>query len=164
MKQEISSNWYALYTAPRAEKQVNDRIAGLGIDCWLPLHRCPRVWSDRVKIVDLPLYTSYIFVHCEETKLRELLRVYGVSRIVYYDGKPAIIRQKEIDAIREFLDMAAGKKLYVGDEVEILCGALKNVSGKVRKIKKNYLVLFLEQMGATVCVNLEEVAPVNRLK
>ncbi len=164
MKEEISSNWYALYTAPRAEKQVKERIAGLGIECWLPLHRSPRVWSDRVKIVDIPLYTSYVFVHCEESKLRELLRIYGVSRIVYYDGKPAVIRQKEIDVIREFLEIAAGKQLYVGDEVEILCGAMKNVSGKIKKIKKNYLVLFLEQMGATVCVSLEEVAHLNRLK
>lgn len=164
MEQENISNWYALYTSPRAEKQVRERIAATGVTCWLPLHRSPRVWSDRVKIVEMPLYTSYIFVYCEEKKLRDLLRIYGVARIVYYNGKPAVIRQREIDVIREFLELAAGKELFVGDEVEILCGALKNVSGKIKKIKRNYLVLFLEQMGATVCVNLEEVAPLNRLK
>lgn len=43
------TSWYVLYTAPRAEKQVRDRIDALGIECWLPLHRAPRVWSDRVK-------------------------------------------------------------------------------------------------------------------
>ncbi len=164
METEKTRNWYALYTAPRAEKQVKERITAQGVECWLPLHRCPRVWSDRVKIVEMPLYTSYIFVCCEEMKLRELLRIYGVSRIVYYDSKPAVIRQQEIDAIREFLELAVGKQLYVGDEVEILCGAMKNISGKIKKINKNYLVLYLEQMGATVCVNMEEVAPLNRLK
>ncbi len=157
-------NWYVLYTSPRAEKQVRERIAAMGIECWLPLHRSPRVWSDRVKMVDIPLFNSYVFVRCSDPVLRSLLKVYGVARIVFYDGKPAVVRQKEIDAIKEFLEKAAEHTLLVGDEVEILAGAMKNVSGKVRKIKKNYLVLFLEQLGATVSVNLEDVAPVKRLK
>ena len=55
------TSWYVLYTAPRAEKQVRDRINALGVECWLPLHRAPRVWSDRVKIVELPLFNSYLF-------------------------------------------------------------------------------------------------------
>lgn len=157
-------NWYVLYTSPRAEKQVNDKIAAKGIEVWLPLHRSPRVWSDRVKIVDIPLFNSYLFVKCKEHELRDLLKIYGVARIVYYDGKPAVIRQKEINAIKEFLEQAANHTLLVGDEVEILVGALKNVSGKVKKIKKNYLVIYLEQMGVTASVYLSEVAPVKRLK
>lgn len=157
-------NWYVLYTSPRAEKQVKDRIALTGIECWLPLHRSPRVWSDRVKIVDIPLFNSYIFVRCKEHELYPLLKIYGVARIVFYNGRPAIIRQKEIDAIQEFLEQAANHTLLVGDEVEILTGAMKSISGKVRKIKKNYLILYLEQLGATVSVNLTDVAPVKRIK
>lgn len=84
------TSWYVLYTAPRAEKQVRDRIDALGVECWLPLHRAPRVWSDRVKIVELPLFNSYLFVRCTDPELRNLTRVYGVARIVYYNGKPAV--------------------------------------------------------------------------
>ena len=157
-------NWYVLYTSPRSEKQVNERIASTGLECWLPLHRSPRVWSDRVKIIDIPLYNSYIFVKCQEHELYPLLKTYGVARIVFYNGKPAVIRQKEIDSIKDFLAQAANRKLLVGDEVEILAGAMKNISGKVRKIKKNYLVLYLEQLGATVSVNLTDVATINRIK
>ena len=87
------TSWYVLYTAPRAEKQVRDRIDALGIECWLPLHRAPRVWSDRVKIVELPLFNSYLFVRCTDPELRNLTRVYGVARIVYYNGKPAARRR-----------------------------------------------------------------------
>lgn len=161
--QKTKNNWYALYTSPRAEKQVRDRICALGIECWLPLHRSPRIWSDRIKLVDIPLYSSYVFVCCQETQLQELRKVYGVSRVILYDGKPAVIRQKEIDAIQEFLKLAIGRPLIIGEEVEILCGVMKNVSGKIKKIKKKNLLLYLEQLGATVCVNLEEVAPVKRL-
>ena len=49
----LNTNWNVLYTAPRAEKQVKERIAALGVECFLPLHRTPRVWSDRVKIVEV---------------------------------------------------------------------------------------------------------------
>lgn len=158
------THWNVLYTAPRAEKQVKERVAALGVECFLPLHRTPRVWSDRVKIVEVPLFNSYVFVRCPDEVLRSLLKVYGVSRIVYYDGKPAIVRQKEIDAIQEFLLQAANHALCPGDEVEILTGAMKHVSGKIKRIKKNHLLLYLEQIGATVCVKLGEVAHVNRTK
>ena len=120
--------------------------------------------SDRVKIVELPLFNSYLFVRCTDPELRNLTRVYGVARIVYYNGKPAVVRQKEIDAIQDFLDQASEHALCPGEEVEILCGAMKHVSGKVKKIKKNHLVLYLEQLGATVCVKLDDVARVDRLK
>lgn len=157
-------NWYALYTAARAEKQVKERIDALGVECWLPLHRTPRVWSDRVKMVDIPLFSSYVFVKCPEYAVRELLKVYGVSRIVFYCGKPAVIRQKEIDAVKAFLEQASEHPLCAGEEVEILCGAMKHVSGKIKKIKKNHIILYLEQLGATVCVNLDTVARVDRAK
>lgn len=155
--------WFVLYTSPRAEKQVAERLKAAGVDCWLPLHKSPRVWSDRVKIVDMPLYNSYVFVKSYEADLRKLLTIYGVSKIVYYDGKPAVVRQDEIDGIRQFLEKASAHELCQGEEVEILCGAMKHVSGKVKMIKKNYLVLFIEQLGATVCVNLADVARTRKL-
>jgi transcription antitermination factor NusG len=158
------SDWFVLYTSPRAEKQVIERIKQQDITCWLPLHRSPRAWSDRVKMVDVPLFSSYVFVQCQEARLHSLLKIYGVSRIVYYNGKPAVIRQQEIDAIKEFLEQSANHPLLVGEEAEILVGAMKHVSGKVKKINKSCIVLYLEQLGATVSVNLEHVAPLKRLK
>ncbi len=159
-----ATDWNVLYTAPRAEKQVKERIDALGVECFLPLHRTPRVWSDRIKIVEVPLFNSYVFVRCTDEVLRSLLKVYGVSRIVYYDSKPAIVRQKEIEVIQDFLVQAANRVLCPGDEVEILVGAMKHVSGKIKRIKKKHLLLYLEQLGATVCVKLDEVAHVNRMK
>lgn len=160
---EPSIHWYVLYTSPRAEKQVRDRLQAKGIDCWLPLHRTPRKWSDRVKMIDIPLYNSYIFVHTTEANLHELYKVYGVNRIVHYNGKPAIIRQNEIDAIKYFLQQAAERTLVEGEEVEILCGSLKNISGVVKTIKRKHLILFIESINATVCVSLEVVSPKKRL-
>jgi transcription antitermination factor NusG len=160
----MKANWYVLYTTPRAEKKVNERLQALVDECYLPLHKAPCVWSDRVKIVDKPLFSSYLFVRCNEFKLYSLLQVSGVVRIVYYCGKPAVIRPKEITAIRTFLEQAANRELCLGDEVEILSGSFKHISGKIRKIKQNYLFLYIEQIGASVSVNLSNVTPINRIK
>jgi len=157
-------NWYVLYTTPRAEKRVKQRLDEQDIENYLPVHRVPRAWSDRIKMIDKPLFSSYIFVRCSEVRLRQLLAIYGVVRIVFHNGKPAVVRQKEINAIQEFLTKATGHVLCVGEEAEILAGAMKHVSGKVQKIKKKYLVLYIEQLDATVSVNIANVAPVNRLK
>jgi transcription antitermination factor NusG len=155
--------WYVLYTSPRAEKKVKERLDVMGKETYLPLHRTPRVWSDRVKMIDKPLFTSYLFIRCHESELRPLLTVYGVGRIVYYCGKPAIVRQREIDAIRLFLEEAVDCPLCEGDEVEILTGSLKHISGKIQRVKKKYLTLYIEPLGR-VCVNLSNVARVDRLR
>jgi transcription antitermination factor NusG len=163
-KPKSALNWYVLYTSPRAEKKVQTRLDEQQIETYLPLHKAPRAWSDRVKMVDKPLFSSYIFVKCHDVQLYSLLHIYGVARIVYYCGRPAIIHQKEIDAIRDFLVQAAERPLCIGEEAEILSGSMKHVSGKIQKIKKNYLILYIEQLGATVSVNLANVARTDRLK
>lgn len=157
-------NWYALYTTPRAEKRVKEKLEMNGLECYLPLHRSPRVWSDRVKLVDIPLFNSYIFVRCKESEVLSLIRINGVVRVVFCDGKPAIIRAKEIEAIKLFIEAAEGKTLSTGDEVEILAGSWKHKFGKIVKIKKKYLVLRIEQLAATVCVDTEKVALLGRVK
>jgi transcription antitermination factor NusG len=157
-------NWYALYTQPRAEKRVNEKLKANNMECYLPLHRSPRVWSDRIKIVDIPLFHSYIFVRCRASEILQMNKINGVVKVVFYDGKPAVIRQDEIDAIRIFIEEAAGKTLCKGDEVEILTGSMRNKSGKIIKIKKKYLLLHIQHLMATVCVNTESVALLNRIK
>jgi transcription antitermination factor NusG len=163
-KTSAGLNWYALYTKPRAEKRVDETLKANGIECYLPLHRSPRVWSDRIKVVDIPLFNSYIFVKCNASEIFYMNKIDGVARIVYYDGKPAIIRQNEIDAIKTFIKEAEGRTLCKGDEVEILTGSMKKISGKIVRIKKHYVLLHIQQLMATICVNTENVAPLDRMK
>jgi transcription antitermination factor NusG len=151
--------WYVLYTAPRAEKQVEQRLKKEGITTYLPLHLSPRRWSDRIKLVEIPLFSSYIFIHVVAPLLHRTNTVQGVSHVVYYDGKPAVVRESEISAIHQFLEQARAKELnYQLDEnVLIACGPLKNISGKIKKIGKTHVVLHLEQIGLTVTVASDQV-------
>lgn len=150
--------WYVLYTAARAEKRVEMRLKEMGVEVYLPLHKSKRRWSDRVKEVEMPLFRSYIFVRLPEHKLRELLLVYGVSRIVYYLGRPAVVRDNEIEAIKEFLKIAENREIIsAGDRVEILDGLMENKKGEVLKVEDGVVVLFLEELGAKIYVSLSRV-------
>jgi transcription antitermination factor NusG len=152
-------NWYVLYTAARAEKQVELKLIAEGVETFLPLRKTARKWTDRIKMVDVPLFSSYIFVKTSDEKLRELIKINGVSRIVYYNGSPAKIRMKEIEAIRKFIQLAEDRECLFGvnQDVFVACGPLKNVSGTIKKIGKKYLVLYIEQMGTIVCVKQNQV-------
>ncbi len=161
----FKSQWFVLYTTPRAEKQVEQRLMAAGIEVFLPVHLSPRKWADRVKMIEVPLFSSYIFVKTTDPELRKLLKIPGVVRIVYHSGAPARIREKEIIAIRTFLDKAREKELIheIGEDLLIACGPLKDISGKVKKINKSHLLLYIEQLGCSVCVSLNQVVKSKRV-
>lgn len=150
--------WYVLYTSARAEKRAQERLEQMGIETFLPLHKIKRQWSDRVKTVEVPLFNSYIFVNCNEHKVRELPLVYGVARVVFYLDRPAVVRDEEIEAIKKFLEVARDKKIITrGDEVEILAGPLKSKAGKVLHISRTKAILVLKEIGINVSVSLQEL-------
>jgi len=156
--EEINNEpWNVLYTTPRAEKKVYDRLVELGIETYLPLYKTIRQWSDRKKKVEVPLFNSYIFVRSPEKQRFEILSVYGVVRYLYYLGKPAIIRQKEIDGIRRFLNQTEGYKITVevGDKVEIASGVMEGVFGEVIRVGKDKLVLQIEQLGMNLVAEVD---------
>lgn len=155
------TRWYVLYTAPRAEKLVEKRLRGEGVEVFLPLIKSKRKWSDRIKVVELPLFYSYIFVHCPVVKLRTLVVVPGVVRVVYYLGRPAIVKDFEIDVIKDFLKMSEGNTVISkGNIVDILIGPLEKKSGEVVKLNEKYAYLYLEEIGATVCIEMDKVSKV----
>ena len=58
--------WYALYTKPRWEKKVYRLLSERGMEAYCPLNKVKKKWSDRIKLVEEPLFKSYVFVHTEE--------------------------------------------------------------------------------------------------
>jgi transcription antitermination factor NusG len=152
-------SWYVLYTASRAEIQVEKRLKVREIETFLPLHLTPRRWSDRIKMVEVPLFNSYIFVKTSDEVLRELTKVPGISRIVYYNRQPAVVREIEIEAIKNFLANAKGKECEFVENEEVLIseGPMKDVKAKIKKISGEYLFLKLEQIGVTVKIKSEQV-------
>ena len=99
-----TKNLYALYTKPRWEKKVFRLLTERGMEAYCPLNKVRKKWSDRIKLVEEPLFKSYVFVHTDETGKADVRLVDGVLNFVYWNGKPAIVREKEINDIRRFLN------------------------------------------------------------
>src|SRR5688572_31880878 len=95
-------NWYAVYTKPRWEKKVFKLLQKKEIISYCPLNKVSRKWSDRIKIVEEPLFKSYVFVHVTEDFLPQVRFVDGVLNYVYWQGKPARIKNEEIEVIQKF--------------------------------------------------------------
>ena len=100
----LARKWYAIYTRPRWEKKVNRLLSEKGFESYCPLNKVRRKWSDRYKLIEEPLFKSYVFVKIEDAERTPIRMTSGVINFVYGDGKPAVIREREIQNIKKFLD------------------------------------------------------------
>ncbi len=131
--------WYALYTRPRAEKLVFNRLVEAGIETFLPLQKTYRIWSDRKKLVEKPLLSSYIFVKTKSRHFPEVYKTNGVVKFVSFEGQPVSIPQKQIDNLRLLINSNAEievstEKFVQGDNVEVVSGSLIGLTGELIKI------------------------------
>lgn len=153
--------WYALYTRPRWEKKVNDLLTRKGMEAYCPLNRVRRRWTDRTKIVQVPLFTSYVFVHITEAEKGEVRFTDGVVNFVYWERKPAIIRNEEIELIKKFLrdyeDVEVRPiTLTEGQRVRIRTGVMMNKEGVVVQVKNNRAVVVIESLRYELAAQFEK--------
>ena len=149
---QAAKHWYAVYTKPRWEKKVNALLTERGIESYCPLNKVHKKWSDRLKLVEEPLFKSYVFVRIPADKQGAVRLVSGVLNFVYWLGKPAVIKQLEIDRIRRFMneyDNVAVESLEVkqDDTVVIRSGALMDKKAKVIRTFGNRVEVLIESLG-----------------
>ncbi len=161
-----TAKWYAVYTKPRWEKKVFSLLSDEGIIAYCPLNKVQRRWSDRMKIVHEPLFTSYVFVKIEEAQMRKVRMISGVVNFVYWDGSPAIIREQEIDTIKRFLNeycfVRVDTVLRPRQRIRINNGVLMDNEGVVTRSEKNKVQVFLDSLGFRLTADLQtnEIRPV----
>ena len=137
--------WYALYTKPRWEKKIHKALQNKGIESYCPLNKVRRQWSDRIKVIEEPLFKSYIFVRVEEAMKSEVRYVDGVMNYVYWNGKPAIVKDNEIIEIKKFMseyDEVEVKAIDIkpADEVIVNAGVMMGASGRIIRVMGNNIV------------------------
>jgi len=157
--------WLVLKTRPNAEKKVAERLALKELEVYLPLYTTVKQWSDRKKKVQKPLISSTVFVHITEEEREQLWNVVGVSGMLYYLGKPAVVRDEEIivlqqmlqDGVYESVEMSS--TLIEGQEVEITGGDFKGLRGiVVEEVNAQKVVIALKGLGAQVVFTLKKGA------
>lgn len=147
-----NTNWYVVYTRPRWEKKVASLLAEKGIPHYCPLNKVQKQWSDRKKVVMEPLFKGYVFVQVNEQKKWDIRLVDGILNYVYWLGKPAIVREEEIDTIKKFLQEfndveVVNASLDTHDTVLVKQGVLMNYKGIVLEVMGNRARVNIESMG-----------------
>lgn len=146
--------WYVLYTKPRNEKKVVESLEKIGIVTYCPLVKVVKQWSDRKKKVLQPLISSYVFVKVDEKDRDLVFQVAGVVRYLFWLGKPAIIREEEIDTLQKWLATDYAKvaihNLQPGSKIILNEGVFKGQSAIVKELRGHKVQLVLEALGVLV--------------
>ncbi|MCR4030900.1 MULTISPECIES: UpxY family transcription antiterminator [Flavobacterium] len=148
-------NWYVVYTKPKWEKKVADKLKQLGIECYCPLITQVKQWSDRKKKIEVPLFNSYVFVQLKDSERNSVFQVAGVVRYLFWLGKPALVKDEEIEVIKKSLkdpnlyDVTVSS-IQVGDKIKLDSGAFINQNAIVQEVSGNYYILVLETLGCVL--------------
>lgn len=157
----MKSMWYAVYTKPRWEKKVAESLTKGKFESYCPLNTVIRQWSDRKKKVSEPLFTSYVFVRTTEQLHIELKQFDGIINLVYWLNKPAVIKDREIEAIKDFLDEYKNVKLEktrvnINDMVRVIKGPLSEYEGNIIGVKSNTVKIVLPSLGYCMTAEVEK--------
>jgi len=162
--------WYAIYTRPRWEKKVHALLEEKGIESYCPLNKVRKKWSDRYKIVNEPLFKSYVFVRIAEKDKTDVRLVAGVMNFVYWLGRPAVIKEEDILKIRKFLNdhesvaVESVKGTRPGDRVIINAGIFMDREGIVLEAGKKKVEVQFDSLGCRLVavVDREKVIRVQK--
>ena len=166
LENKEENKWYAVYTRPRAEKQVYQRLVEAEVETFLPLQKTFRVWSDRKKMVEKPLLSSYIFVKTKSKYFPIVYKTNGVVKFVTFEGHPVSIPQNQIDNLRLLINSdedieVTGEQFAKGDNVEVINGSLIGLTGELIKIgSKKRVVVRIDKLDQNILLKI----PVSFLK
>jgi transcription antitermination factor NusG len=163
----VSNPWFALRVKPNYEKRVATALRGKGLEELLPLYRSKRRWSDRVKVLDLPLFPGYLFCRLDLAARLPLLTTPGFLYIVGVGKTPQPVDEAEILAIqsvmRSGVPVTPWPSLVVGQKVELQHGPLRGLVGVLTKISNQhriYVSVTLLRRSISVEVAPDWVRPV----
>lgn len=160
--QSVCPAWYAVQTRPRHEQMVATQLDRDGIEILLPSTTQVRRWSDRRRVVHVPLFPNYVFVRMtlssNEQRVYVLRRV-GVVGFVGPRREATPIAPSQMESVRTLMttqvEYGAHPYLTVGQRVRICSGALKGLEGiLLRMTDDNHLVLSIDLIHKSVIIRI----------
>jgi transcription antitermination factor NusG len=161
--------WYAIQVRRNHERVTAAHLEDRGYETFLPLYKSRRRWSDRVKELDLPLFSGYLFCHMDPVNRLAALTSPGVVRIVGIGKSPVAVEEREIAAVRAIVESKLQAEphdfLQVGERVQIEQGPLRGLTGILLAIENQHrLVVGVTLLKRSVAVGIEEgwAVPIDR--
>lgn len=161
MKEIVNTDWMVLYTRSRWEKKVHNLLVEQNINSFCPLVKKVNQWADRKKTVEAPLFNSYLFVEATTSLYNRILQTPGVVSFITYCGKPAIVKNEEIERIRDVtknytdIETVSLTNLNIGDNVMVMGGPLVNHMGEIRQIHGRSIIMIIKYMNCALTVKID---------
>ena len=146
-------SWHVIYTKPRAEKKVEERLNNFGIEAYCPVKLEIKQWSDRKKKILVPVLPSMVLVNIDEKERNKVFDIPGVVRYMFWLGKHALVKNDEVDSLKKLLtqnnivsqDTIA---LKVGEKIDV--PGFESKSGIIKKISTNTIWVVLKNLGYVI--------------
>ena len=159
MSRAPSNSWIALQVFPKMEIRVASLLQIKGIEHLLPKYRAKRLWCDRVKTLELPLFPGYVFCRLPEKVGPLAVSTPSVIRIVSFGGVPYPLSEDEVLALHKMSHGDFGALpcpfQQIGQKVRIMEGPLAGVVGTVTGAKKKQLIISIEILMRSVVVDID---------
>jgi len=152
--------WFAILARTGREKSATLLLENNGYECYLPIIKITRQWSDRLKEIELPLFPGYLFCRMNPHDRLPVLTTPGVVQIVGVGKSPIPVEEQEIAAIQRVgksgVSIMPWPYLQVGNVARIENGPLRGLSGIVIRIKSGLkLVLSVSLLQRSVAVEID---------
>lgn len=164
-----TKKWFALYTKPRHEFKALEQLEEIDIITYLPRITVTKQWSDRKKKVTEPLFKSYIFINSTELERNYALTRDAIIKTIYFDGKPAVIPEQEMDSIKKMLESPEKIQVFNGIVkgviVKIDSGPFEGIEGIVHSVSddENTLSVSIQLLNRTISVSIPGNTKVKRI-
>jgi len=160
---KFRSGWYLIYTKPRHEKKVHQRLSEIKINSFLPTRKIIRNWHNRKKSVDEPLFPSYVFIYLKDLQsyyegidtegslyyVRVGKEIACVSEAVVNNIKLAVNQDKDIEVSTNYYE--PGRKFIISQ------GALTGLSCEVvRYNSKSKLLVRVDLLQRNLILTMPE--------
>jgi transcription antitermination factor NusG len=155
----MQKNWYAVYTKPHCEKKVSLSLTKKNIETFCPLNykKSRQFFTSRPS--GDPIFNCYVFVKSTDSEIIQLTKhINDAVSVLYWKGKPATIKEEEINAIKEFtvnhqdirLEKMNSKSSAEENDISYL------MDGQILLVKNRTMELKLPSLGLTMIAKLPE--------
>lgn len=156
----LSRRWFAVRIRTNHEKVALGVLTAKKLESFLPLYRERRIWSDRIKEIEIPLFPGYLFCRSIAEEHRHILNTPGVMNVVGSGRHPIPIPDVEIDNVKQFVASEIDSKphpfLEVGQKIRLVRGPLAGVEGILKEFKSGYrLVVSVTLLQRSISAELD---------
>jgi len=153
-------SWYAVQTRARHERVVKQRLEAQGVAAFFPVVKEVHRWSDRRKVVEVPLFGCYLFVQSAlgDNERAKITYTDGILRLVGNGSIPTASPDEQIESVQKLLaggaEVSGYPFLKIGQRVRIRGGALEGIEGIVLSQKDQTLVVSIDAIQRSLAVRL----------